>query len=63
MKKQTMWLILCAGLALMGCKKEETPGEALDRGIEKTKEASKDAAEKTGDALKKAGDKVEDATK
>jgi hypothetical protein len=63
MKKQIVWLMLCAALALIGCKKEETAGEALDRGIEKTKEVSKDAADKTGDALKNAGDKVKDATK
>jgi hypothetical protein len=61
------WMIgslLCVALALSpGCKKDETAGEALDRGIDNTKEATKKAADKTGEALKDAGDKVKDASK
>lgn len=55
-------LIVAAALFVQGCK-EETAGEKLDKAVEQTKDASKDAANKTGEALKKAGDKVQDATK
>jgi hypothetical protein len=54
-------LLFAAALLVQGCNKEETAGEKLDRAIDKTKEATKDAADKTGDALKKAGDKTKEA--
>jgi hypothetical protein len=76
--KTRNWGALIVGISIviaacMGCKKDETVGESIDRNAEKAKESTKDAAEKTkdavkdaadktGDALKKAGEKVKDAT-
>ena len=54
-------------VALVGCKKEETPAEKFKNGAASmwsaTKEAAKDAADATADAAKKAADATADAAK
>jgi hypothetical protein len=59
-------LVVTLSLALaacVGCKKNESTGESIDRNTEKTKDSLKDAGEKTKDALKDAADKTGDALK
>jgi hypothetical protein len=59
-------LVIALSLALavcVGCKKDESTSQSIDRNTEKAKDSLKEAGEKTKDALKEAADKTGDALK
>ncbi|MBQ9430590.1 MAG: hypothetical protein IJU44_03460 [Kiritimatiellae bacterium] len=63
MKRVMLVALLMAGFATVftGCKKEETIGEKLDKGINATEKAAKDAAKKVEKAAKDAEKATEKA--
>ena len=55
-----MAVVVCGGIALTGCQKEEEPG-TMEEAVEEAGDEMEEAGEKAGDAMKEMGEEAEEA--